>query len=60
MTASSCSTKLRPCNPKLRAKNTQIADKEHLAAEKRFNQLSVKVQNIFNPDEAEVYKKGIY
>ena len=39
-------------------KNTQIADKKHLAAEKRFNQLFIKVQNIFDPDEAEVYKKG--
>ena len=42
----------------IEAKNTQIADKEHLAAEKRFNELFVKVQNIFDPDEAEVYKKG--
>jgi len=42
----------------IEAKNTQIADKEHLVAEKRFNQLFIKVQNIFNPDEAEVYKKG--
>ena len=42
----------------IEAKNTQIADKEHLAAEKRFNALFIKVQNIFDPDEAEVYKKG--
>jgi len=42
----------------IEAKNSQIADKKHLAAEKRFNQLFIKVQNIFNPDEAEVYKKG--
>jgi len=42
----------------IEAKNTQIADKEHLAAEKRFNELFIKVQNIFDPDEAEVYKKG--
>ena len=42
----------------IESKNTQIADKENLAAEKRFNELFVKVQNIFYPDEAEVYKKG--
>ena len=32
--------------------------KERLAAEKRFNQLFIEVQNLFSPDEAEVYKKG--
>lgn len=32
--------------------------KERLAAEKRFNQLFIKVQNSFEADEAEVYKKG--
>ena len=32
--------------------------KERLAAEKRFNELFTEVQNLFSPDEAEVYKKG--
>ena len=33
------------------------ADKERLAAEKRFNELFNKVQGYFSSDEAEVYKK---
>jgi outer membrane protein OmpA-like peptidoglycan-associated protein len=32
--------------------------KERLAAEKRFNQLFIEVQNLFTSEEAEVYKKG--
>jgi outer membrane protein OmpA-like peptidoglycan-associated protein len=53
----------------IETKNSQIADlegktreqqivKERLAAEKRFNQLFIEVQNLFSQDEAEVYKKG--
>jgi outer membrane protein OmpA-like peptidoglycan-associated protein len=34
------------------------ADKERLAAEKRFNELFNKVQGYFKDDEAEVYKQG--
>jgi OOP family OmpA-OmpF porin len=34
------------------------AEKERLAAEKKFQQLFVKVQHFFEPEEAEVYKKG--
>lgn len=34
------------------------AEKERLAAEKKFQQLFVEVQNFFKPEEAEVYKKG--
>lgn len=34
------------------------ADKERLAAEKKFNELYNKVQGYFSADEAEVYKKG--
>lgn len=34
------------------------ADKERLAAEKRFNELFNKVQGYFKEDEAEVYKQG--
>ncbi len=34
------------------------AEKERLAAEKRFNQLFGEVQNYFTSDEAEVYKQG--
>lgn len=32
-------------------------DKERLAAEKRFNDLFIKVQSYFDPDDAEVYKQ---
>ena len=53
----------------IETKNSRIADlegktreqqiiKERLAAEKRFNQLFIEVQNLFSPEEAEVYKKG--
>ncbi len=35
-----------------------VADKERLAAEKRFNELYNQVQGYFSNDEAEVYKKG--
>ncbi len=34
------------------------AEKERLAAEKKFQQLFVEVQHFFNEEEAEVYKKG--
>jgi outer membrane protein OmpA-like peptidoglycan-associated protein len=34
------------------------ADKERLAAEKKFNALYIKVQGYFTDQEAEVYKKG--
>lgn len=34
------------------------ADKERLAAEKRFNELYNKVQGYFSPQQAEVYKKS--
>jgi outer membrane protein OmpA-like peptidoglycan-associated protein len=34
------------------------ADKERLAAEKKFNELYTKVQGYFSDNEAEVYKKG--
>ncbi len=34
------------------------ADKERLAAEKRFNELYNQVQRYFSPDQAEVYKKA--
>ncbi len=34
------------------------AAEERLAAEKRFNQLYIEVQGYFEPNEAEVYKKG--
>ena len=34
------------------------ADKERLAAEKRFNALFTQVQRLFNSDEAEVYKRA--
>ncbi len=53
----------------IETKSSQISDlegktreqqivKERLAAEKRFNQLFIEVQNLFSSDEAEVYKKG--
>lgn len=61
--------KVKTLETEIKNKNSQIADlegktreqqmvKERLAAEKRFNQLFIEVQNLFNPDEAEVYKKG--
>ena len=61
--------KVKTLKSEIETKNSQIADlegktreqqviKERLAAEKRFNQLFVEVQNLFTPDEAEVYKKG--
>ncbi|MES0445556.1 MAG: OmpA family protein [Desulfobacterales bacterium] len=34
------------------------AARERLAAEKRFNQLFSEVRDLFNPDEAEVYRQG--
>ena len=37
---------------------TQIASKESLVAEKRFQQLFSEVQSYFSPNEAEVYKQG--
>ena len=61
--------KVKALKSEIETKNSQIADlegktreqqiiKERLAAEKRFNQLFIEVQNLFSPDEAEVYKKG--
>ena len=61
--------KVKTLKSEIETKNLQITDlegktreqqivKERLAAEKRFNQLFIEVQNIFSPDEAEVYKKG--
>jgi OOP family OmpA-OmpF porin len=61
--------KVKTLQSEIETKNSQIADlegktreqqivKERLAAEKRFNQLFIEVQNLFSPDEAEVYKKG--
>jgi len=61
--------KAKTLKSEIETKNSQIADlegktreqqivKERLAAEKRFNQLFIEVQNLFSPDEAEVYKKG--
>jgi OOP family OmpA-OmpF porin len=61
--------KVKTLQSEIETKNSQIAElegksleqqiiKERLAAEKRFNQLFIEVQNLFNPDEAEVYKKG--
>ena len=61
--------KVKTLKSEIETKNSQIADlegktreqqiiKERLAAEKRFNQLFIEVQNLFSPDEAEVYKKG--
>jgi outer membrane protein OmpA-like peptidoglycan-associated protein len=60
--------KVKTLQSEIETKNSQIADlegktreqqivKERLAAEKRFNQLFVEVQNLFSSDEAEVYKK---
>jgi OOP family OmpA-OmpF porin len=61
--------KVKTLKSEIDTKNSQIADlegktreqqiiKERLAAEKQFNQLFIEVQNLFSPDEAEVYKKG--
>jgi OmpA-OmpF porin, OOP family len=61
--------KVKALNSEIQTKNSQIADlegktreqqivQERLAAEKRFNQLFMEVQNLFSSDEAEVYKKG--
>ena len=61
--------KVKTLKSEIETKDSQIADlegktreqqiiKERLAAEKRFNQLFIEVQNLFSPDEAEVYKKG--
>jgi outer membrane protein OmpA-like peptidoglycan-associated protein len=36
----------------------QQAAKERLAAEKKFNEKFVQIQNYFEPEEAEVYKQG--
>jgi outer membrane protein OmpA-like peptidoglycan-associated protein len=63
------SDKVKTLQAEIETKNSQIAelegktleqqiDKERLAAEKRFNELFTEVQNLFSPDEAEVYKKG--
>ncbi len=37
---------------------TEVASKERLATEKRFQQLFSEVQSYFNPKDAEVYKQG--
>jgi len=61
--------KVKTLNSEIETKNSQIADLEgktreqqivqgRLEAEKRFNELFMEVQNLFSPDEAEVYKKG--
>ena len=61
--------KVKTLKSEIETKNSQIADlegktreqqivKERLAADKRFNQLFIEVQNLFSSDEAEVYKKG--
>jgi outer membrane protein OmpA-like peptidoglycan-associated protein len=61
--------KVKILKSEIETKNSRIADlegktleqqiiKERLAAEKRFNQLFIEVQNLFTPEEAEVYKKG--
>ena len=63
------SNKVKLLQAEIETKNSQIAElegktleqqkvKERLAAEKRFNELFTEVQNLFSPDEAEVYKKG--
>jgi outer membrane protein OmpA-like peptidoglycan-associated protein len=63
------SDKVKMLQADIETKNSQIAElegktleqqmaKERLAAEKRFNELFTEVQNLFSPDEAEVYKKG--
>ena len=61
--------KVKTIQSEIDTKNSQLADlqgksreqqivQERLAAEKRFNELFMEVQNLFSPDEAEVYKKG--
>jgi len=61
--------KVKTLKSEIETKDSQIADlegktreqqivKERLAAEKRFNELFIEVQNLFSSDEAEVYKKG--
>ena len=61
--------KVKTLQSEIDTKNSQLADlqgksrkqqivQERLAAEKRFNELFIEVQNLFSPDEAEVYKKG--
>ena len=61
--------KVKTLQSEIETKNSQIADlegktreqqivKERLAAEKKFNELFIEVQNLFSSDEAEVYKKG--
>ena len=61
--------KVKTLQSEIETKNSQIAVlegktreqqivKERLAAEKRFNELFIEVQNLFSSDEAEVYKKG--
>jgi len=61
--------KVKTLKSEIETKDSQIADlegktreqqivKERLAAEKRFNELFIEVQNFFSSDEAEVYKKG--
>jgi OmpA-OmpF porin, OOP family len=61
--------KVKTLQSEIEAKNSKISElegksleqqiiKERLAAEKRFNQLFIEVQNLFDTDEAEVYKKG--
>jgi outer membrane protein OmpA-like peptidoglycan-associated protein len=63
------SNKVKTLKSDIETKDSQIAVlegktreqqiiKERLAAEKRFNQLFIEVQNLFSSDEAEVYKKG--
>jgi OmpA-OmpF porin, OOP family len=63
------SDKVKLLQAEIETKNSQISElegktleqqkvKERLAAEKRFNELFTEVQNLFSPDEAEVYKKG--
>jgi OmpA-OmpF porin, OOP family len=63
------SEKVKTLKSEIDIKNLQIAKlegktqeqqivQERLTAEKRFNQLFIEVQNLFSPNEAEVYKKG--
>ena len=50
--------KLKTQQADLEHMQTQIASKESLVAEKRFQQLFSEVQTYFSPNEAEVYKQG--
>lgn len=50
--------KLKTQQTDLEHMQTQIASKESLVAEKRFQQLFSEVQTYFSPNEAEVYKQG--